>query len=68
MVSTCHVRPQRYEKATVLVGAALNPRVNLDDEADHCFVPMIEHMLDLIFLSERLACSISKRYKAERTR
>jgi hypothetical protein len=47
MVSTCRVRPQRYEKATVLEGAALNPRVNLDDEADHCFVPMNEHMRDL---------------------
>jgi hypothetical protein len=44
MVSTCRVRPQRYGKATVLEGAALIPRVNLDDEANHCFIPMAEHV------------------------
>jgi len=44
MVSTCRDRPQRYGKATRLEGAALIPRVNLDDEADQFFIPMHDHV------------------------
>lgn len=41
MVSTCRVRPRRCGKVTVLEGAALIPRVNLDGATDQCFIPFM---------------------------